>query len=141
MPSPDVTIQQLLAETPEAIARVMPMVPWGIQRLWRLDLPVTQLPVQEFDWLLDLPLWQLDGERWQVSPRMVRNDSARFPEHLQRAQGADLSFPIHTVWHLGRLVVLDGFHRLVKASMQGLETIPAMVLSAQDLLSICDVEG
>jgi hypothetical protein len=93
--------------------------------------------VQELAWLFDLPLWQLNGVRFQVSPRRVRDDPAGFPDHLRRVMASDLGRPIHLVEHNGRLVVLDGFHRLLKAALEGRAEIDAMVLSQEDLESIC----
>jgi len=123
--------------TPAVIRDTLPMVPWNIQKLWELDLPVRRVPVAELAWLLDLPLWQLDGVRFQVSPRQVRDDPAGFPGHLRRVLACDLSHPIHLVEHNGRLVVLDGLHRLLKAALEGQAEIDGMELSAADLASIC----
>jgi hypothetical protein len=50
---------------------------------------------------------------------------------------ADLQHPIHLVAHNGRLVVLDGYHRLLKAAIQGHAQIEAMIVSQQDLQWIC----
>jgi len=123
--------------TPAVIRDTLPMVPWNIRKLWELDLPVRRVPVAELAWLFGLPLWQLDGVRFQVSPRQVRDDPAGFPDHLRRVLACDLSHPIHLVGHNGRLVVLDGFHRLLKAALEGHAEIDAMELSAADLASIC----
>ncbi|WP_433476127.1 hypothetical protein ACQPZP_03240 [Spirillospora sp. CA-142024] len=53
---------------------------------------------------------------------------------------SDLGHPIHLVEHNGRLVVLDGFHRLLKADIEGRVEVEAMVLSPADLESICAPE-
>jgi hypothetical protein len=50
---------------------------------------------------------------------------------------SDLRHPIHLVRHSGQLVVLDGFHRLLKAALQGHAQIDGMVLSQEDLELIC----
>jgi hypothetical protein len=93
--------------------------------------------VDDLAWLFDLPLWQDNGRRFQVSPAQVRANPARFPDHMRRVMASDLEQPIHLVEHHGRLVVLDGYHRLLKAAIQGRAQIEAMVLSQQDLPSIC----
>jgi hypothetical protein len=82
-------------------------------------------------------VWQLHGTRFQVRPRQVRDDPARFPDHMNRVMATDLRYPIHLVEHRGRLVVLDGFHRLLKAAIEGRPEIDAMVLSQEDLEAIC----
>jgi hypothetical protein len=48
------------------------MVPWKIQKPWALELPVRRVVVEELAWLFDLPLWQLNGTRFQVTPSQVR---------------------------------------------------------------------
>jgi hypothetical protein len=135
--APRVSRDELLAMTPEVIRETFPMVPWDMARLQALELPVQRVAVQDLAWQFDFPLWQLNGIRFQVSPRQVRDDPARFPDHLRRVMASDLSYPVHLVRHRGRLVVLDGFHRLLKAALQGRTQINAMVLSQEDLESIC----
>jgi hypothetical protein len=131
--APRVSWDELLDMTPEVIRETLPMVRWDIRLLLALELPVRRVAVQELAWLFDLPLWQLNGVRFQVSPRQVRDDPPRFPDHLRRVTASDLDRPIHLVEHHGRLVVLDGFHRLLKAALEGRSEIDAMVLSRQDL--------
>lgn len=135
--APKVSWDQLVAMTPPVIRQTLPMVPWNIDRLHNLELPVRPVSVDDLAWLFDLPLWQDNGTRFQVSPAQVRADPARFADHMRRVMASDLKQPIHLVEHNGRLVVLDGYHRLLKAAIQGRAQIEAMVLSQQDLQSIC----
>jgi hypothetical protein len=132
-----VSWDQLVAMTPPVIRQTLPMIPWNIHQLHRLDLPIQPVAVDSLAWLLGLPLWQDNGTRFQISPAQVRADPARFPDHMRRVMASDLRHPIHLVEHRGRLVVLDGYHRLLKAAIQGSVQIEAMVLSQQDLQSVC----
>lgn len=125
-----------MAMTPAVIRDTLPMVPGDLGRLHTLDLPVQPTRVADLAWLPDLPVWQLDGVRFQVSPRQVRAHPARFPDHLRRVMATDLGYPIHLVGHHGRVVVLDGFHRLLKAVIQGRAEIDAIILSQRHLESI-----
>jgi hypothetical protein len=131
--APRVSWDELMAMTPDVIRETFPMVRWDMARLRALSLPVQRVAVQDLAWQFDLPLWQLNGVRFQVSPGQVRDDPARFPDHRRRVMASDLRYPIHLIRHSGRLVVLDGFHRLLKAVLQGQAQIDAMVLSQQDL--------
>lgn len=105
-------------------------------RLWELDLPTRRICLADFDWLLDLLLWQRDGMRFQVSPRQVLDQPQAWPYHLRRAQWADLSYPIHVMRRGGRWMVLDGFHRLARAHLEELHDVSAMVLDEDDLAMI-----
>jgi hypothetical protein len=135
--APKVSWDQLVAMTPPVIRQALPIVPWNIHQLHSLDLPTQPVAVDGLAWLFDLPLWQDNGTRFQVSPAQVRADPARFPDHMRRVMAADLNHPVHLVEHNGHLVVLDGYHRLLKAAIQGHAQIQAMILSQQDLQSIC----
>jgi hypothetical protein len=135
--APDVPWDQLIAMTPPMIRQTLPIVPWNIHRLHSLDLPIQPVAVDDLAWLLGLPLWQDNGTRFQISPAQVRAHPDKFPDHMRRVMAVDLEHPIHLVEHNGRLVVLDGYHRLLKAAIQGRAQIEAMVLSQHDLQSIC----
>jgi len=128
---------EFVALRPEVVRRTLPMVPWDIYKLWALDLPVRRLAVEELAWLLELPLWRKDGIRFRVSPAQVRAEPNRFGGHMRRVMASDLAYPIHLVGHKSRLVVLDGYHRLLKATIEGRREIEAMVLSQRDFDSIC----
>lgn len=135
------TWEELVAATPPPVRDALPMVPWRLDRLWALSLPVRPFAVHTFRWLLELPLWQCNGVRFQVAPRQVLDAPDQFPDHLRRVRAADLSYPVHVIRHRGRLVILDGFHRLAKAMLEGRQEIEAMVLSATDLHSVCAEPG
>ena len=139
--APAVSRDELVALMPLVIRQVLPVVPWDIGRLHVLELPVRPVPVGELAWLLDLSLWQLNGIRFQVSAAQVRADPDGFPDHMRRVMAADHAHPIHLVEHGGRLVVLDGYHRLLKAVILGRARIDAMVLSQQHFASICAREA
>lgn len=125
-----------MAQCPSEVRRALPMDRWQIEELFRLDLPVESIPITELDWQLQLPMWQLDGIRFQVAPAAVLADPDAYPHHVARVTAADDSYPIHVIEHHGRLAVLDGFHRLVKAVMRGAAAIDAMRLSRADLAAI-----
>ena len=56
-----------------------------------------------------------------------------FRPHYQRVMDADLDFPIHLVAYRGRLVVLDGVHRLLKAHFLRRRWIEAKIATATQL--------
>ncbi|WP_018349107.1 hypothetical protein [Longispora albida] len=138
--APNLTFGELIAQTPQVILDALPQhVRWKLDRLWALDLPVHEFPLTELDYLLDLPLWQDNGRRFQVTPRQVQRSPEAFPHHLARVQAADLAYPVHIVTHHGRPVILDGFHRLLKAALENRTTIPAMVLTDAQFSALAPV--
>ena len=106
---------------------------WTEETLWRLDLPIEEVPVATFDWLLDVPIWRWQGRRFQLSVRQVLNDPERYRAHHEKAARADTSYPIHIAERGGRWVILDGYHRLLKTLLQGAPRIRVVKVRARDL--------
>jgi hypothetical protein len=104
-----------------------------VEALWRLNLPTEELPVETFDWLLDLPVWRWQGRRFQVSLQDVLKEPAQYRSHHEKAEGTDTSYPIHVTHHRGRWVILDGYHRLLKTLVHGGRTIKVVKVRAGDL--------
>ena len=75
--------------------------------------------------------WPLDrrdeGARmFAVRPREVQASPGEHPTQWRRTLACNLWRPIHLVEHRGRWTALDGLHRLLKATVLGRETIPAV---------------
>ncbi|SEE91935.1 hypothetical protein [Ruania alba] len=134
--APDVTREELLRQTPPAIRAAFGDEAWRLEDLWAITGPVTRVSVTALDWLLDLPLWQRDGMRFQVSPREVLNVPDQFPDHLARVRAVDVTFPVHAVRRSHGVAILDGYHRLLSTILDGGTSVPAIVLSPAQLASI-----
>lgn len=80
-----------------------------------LERPVELMPVRDLAWILELPLWWRDGRPFRLSPRDVLAAPDRFPAQYARTLEVDLGLPVDVTAHLGRWVVVDGVHRLLKA--------------------------
>jgi hypothetical protein len=128
---------RLLEEMPDVIRSALPPVPWNMEKLWALELPVEEVRLDDLIWMFDLPLWTWQGRRFQISPNDVIENPGTFDAHLDRAMTTDLAYPIHLFEHKGRWVVLDGYHRMLKAKLTGNSTLPARRLSSSDFEWVC----
>jgi len=133
--APDVSFEELVAMMPETLREVFPPYRWQLAKLWELDLKVEPVEIADLVWMFDLPLWQLEGERFRVTPHQVAETPMNFRAHYQRVMDADLDFPINLVAYRGRLVVLDGVHRLLKAHFLRRRWIEATIATATQLRS------
>lgn len=131
--APDVSFEELTAMMPASLREVFPPTRWQLGKLWALDLKVEPVEVADLLWMFDLPLWQLNGERFKVTPNQVAATPMNFRPHYERVMNADLDFPIHLVAYRGRLVVLDGIHRLLKAHFLRRRWIEAKIATATQL--------
>ena len=118
---------------PARVLRAFPRFMWTEEALWQLDLPVEELPIETFDWLLDLPIWRWQGNRFQLSLQDVLNHPKQYRAHCEKAERADTAYPIHITRYRGPWVILDGYHRLLKALAAGSRTIKAVKVRAADL--------
>jgi hypothetical protein len=84
---------------------------WDVDRLVDLsrNFPVTQVPIESI-WELDTPYWS----------RLTVREVA---EHIRLVEAVDLTYPI-ILGVDGR--VMDGMHRVVRALLEGHQTIAAV---------------
>ncbi len=89
---------------------------WSQEKLWALPLSLEVMPVSEFEWLLDYPIWASDPPRaiFDLCPGDVIRKPQLFPEHRKRIDTAEIRFPIHIMFWKERWMIMDGFHRLAK---------------------------
>ncbi|MEU4197291.1 hypothetical protein AB0E69_35705 [Kribbella sp. NPDC026611] len=133
--APDVSFEELVAMMPDPLREVFPPYHWQLAKLRELDLKVEPVEIADLVWMFDLPLWQLDGERFRVTPHQVAETPMNYRAHYQRVMDADLDFPVNLVAYRGRLVVLDGIHRLLKAHFLRRRWIEATIATATQLKS------
>lgn len=121
---------------PDALQGWLLETRWDNTRLWALDLPTIQLPVDLLRWHYTLPWWRHDGRWFQLTPTQVLERPDDFPEHRDRIERADLSYPLHVTRRRGRWLVIDGIHRLVKADSEGAASVDAHPVSAPHLREV-----
>jgi hypothetical protein len=73
--------------------------------------------IRELEWHLDYPFLSSNppAPLFDLRPRAVLDDPHEFAKHWDRVLAADLEFPIDVSTFGNRIVILDGFHRLLKA--------------------------
>jgi hypothetical protein len=114
---------------------------WDPKLLWSLDLPVTQVPMEELDWHLQLPMWAFEETPFVVTPVQVAQNPEAFTEQYARTLAADLSFPLHVLQRPNRLTVLDGMHRLLRAHLEGRRRVQVKMLPIDRLDDIAHTKG
>jgi hypothetical protein len=111
---------------PPEIAHVYFEFDWDKRKVWALDVAPQLIDRRLLDWHLELPFWSSEppAPLFDIVPRTVMKHAAAHPVHAERIARADLSFPIDVMEHQGRLCVLDGLHRLAKATMEPRAMLP-----------------
>ncbi|MDM4790280.1 hypothetical protein [Pseudomonas aeruginosa] len=111
---------------------------WDHTKLHALTgLPEVTVPVSDLAWHLDLPFWASGGKPFMVCPCEVAAERHRHPAQWDRTMAADLRFPLHgRIGSAGKIIIMDGIHRLLKASVLGLPEVTVRILSVGDLNEI-----
>ncbi len=127
----------LLSELPPELKGVILDFHWDVELLHCLDLPATDLQVAELAWHLRLPFWSRDRRPFQVSPLQVAANPEVHAEQYARTMVADLRYPLDVVRRPdGRITILDGVHRLLRAHLDGLESVRVRILEWEELDAI-----
>ncbi|MEM7017180.1 MAG: hypothetical protein AAF512_07535 [Pseudomonadota bacterium] len=90
---------------------------WDRQQIWALNIGVQTDELEQFTWHLQYPFWSTQPPQplFDLPPAAVLKNPNRYPIHKERIARADLKHPIDVAEFGGRLVILDGLHRLAHA--------------------------
>jgi len=103
-------------EIPQIIKDVGFDFDWSEEKVWALDVPVEEIDISELTWHFDVPfLWE-DGV-YNLKPCEVIDDPDAHKDEYKRTMKANLIHPIDVMENKGRWLILDGLHRLMKATI------------------------
>lgn len=115
-------------EIPQIIKDVGFDFSWSEEKVWALDVPVEEMNIIELTWHFDIPfLWE--NGVYNLTSREVIEHPDEHKEEYDRTMKADPSFPIDIMENKGRWLILDGLHRLMKASILGMQTVKVRKIS------------
>lgn len=106
---------------------------WSQRKLWTTDVPHTLVELKDVDWILSFPVWYCDPH---PVPADLIKDPTLDAEHWRRVMAANLSFPVHVMKWNGRLVILDGIHRLIQAKIRGIPKLLGKILTKEHVFEI-----
>lgn len=110
-------------EIPQIIKDVGFDFSWSEEKVWALDVPTEEMNIDELIWHFDVPfLWENGGVYNLTSREVIKHPEAH-QEEYDRTMNADLVHPIDIMQNKGRWLILDGLHRLMKASLLSMKTV------------------
>jgi len=109
---------------------------WDVKKIWKLDVPVEEMPIKELEWHFDIPfLWENEGV-YNLTPRDVIEKPKKHQEEYDRTMKSELKYPIDIMENKGRWLILDGLHRLMKTSIQAQDKVIVRKISRDDIPKI-----
>lgn len=123
-------------EIPQIIKDVGFDFSWSEEKVWKLDIPVTEMDIKELTWHFDISfLWE-NGGVYNLKPQEVIDNPEAHKEEYDRTMKADLIHPIDIMTHKGRWLILDGLHRLMKASILGMNKVQVRIVPRERIPEI-----
>ncbi len=96
---------------------------WSEEKVWSLNVPTEEMSIDELKWHFDIPfLWE-NADVYNLKPQDVIDKPMEHGDEYARTMRADLSHPIDIMENKGRWLILDGLHRLMKATIQEESTV------------------
>lgn len=123
-------------ELPDIIKQVGFDFDWENEKVWRLNIPVTEMNIKELTWHFDIPFHWHKGGVYNLTSREIIENPHVHKDEYQRTMKADLKYPIDIMENKGRWLILDGLHRLMKAYIQGMEKINVRIIPREKILEI-----
>lgn len=106
------------------------------EKLWALDIQEESIAIDELLWHFDIPFWDKEGtDDWNLTPwEFIKNQNAE-PSHKIKVNEANLDYPIDVFDNDGKITILDGLHRLVKAYTLGYREIKVRMIPKEMIIS------
>ena len=105
---------------------------WSEEKVWALDVPVEEIDIKELIWHFDIPfLWE--NGVYNLKPIGVIHNPENHKEEYERTMKADLTYPIDIMENKGRLLILDGLHRLMKSYILKMDKVEIRKISRDNI--------
>lgn len=108
---------------------------WDEKKVWALDVPSTTVDIDQLIWHLDVPFLS-ENKEYDLTPREVLGNPGEHDKEYYRMMQSDLIHPIDVMENKGRLLILDGLHRLMKAFVQGQKNVSVRVIPRERIRDI-----
>ena len=109
---------------------------WSNEKVWRLDVPVTEMDIEELTWHFDVPFHRNEGVPYALTSREIIENPDKYAEEYERTMRSELKYPIDIMENKGRWLILDGLHRLMKAYIQGARRVNVRMIPREKISEI-----
>lgn len=109
---------------------------WDEKTVWKLNYPEEDLDINKLAWHFEIPFWDWNDKRYNLTPNQVLNDTEKYQEQYARIMNSDISYPIDVMENKGRLVILDGLHRLAKCKILRMNKVKVRIIPRGEIKNI-----
>jgi len=128
-------IYENVEEVPPIIDKVGFDFDWNEEDIWKLDIPITSMRIEELTWHFDIPFWDRNNGDYNLRPIDVINNMGKYKDHGSRIKNADTSYPLDILKNpkTNKWTLLDGLHRLAKLYMEGKKVVKVRKVTMADI--------
>lgn len=123
-------------ELPEIIKKVGFDFDWENEKVWQLNIPVTEMEIKELIWHFDIPFHWHKGGIYNLTSHEIIENPEWYKEEYERTLKADLKYPIDIMQNKRKWLILDGLHRLMKAYIQGIKKVNVRIIPREKIPEI-----
>ena len=123
-------------QIPEIIKEVGFDFDWENEKVWSLNIPVTEMDIGELAWHFDIPFHWHKGGVYNLKSREIIENPKEYQEEYDRTVKADMQYPIDIMENKGKWLILDGLHRLMKAYIKGMKKVRVKVIPRNKIAEI-----
>ncbi|TSC77794.1 MAG: hypothetical protein G01um101433_468 [Parcubacteria group bacterium Gr01-1014_33] len=109
---------------------------WSEEKVWKLEVAITEMDIRELLWHFDVPFLDAKGERYNLTPREMMEHPDEHPEEHTRTLNADMRYPLDIMENKGRWLMLDGLHRLMKAYLNAEKSVRVRIIPRERIPEI-----
>ena len=109
---------------------------WKEEVVWKLNYSEEEINIEVLKWHFDIPFWNWQNHWYVLKPIEVINNPKKYQSQYDRVMNSDISYPIDVMENKGRLVILDGLHRLVKCELLGMNKVKVRIISRSEIVNI-----
>jgi len=109
---------------------------WENEKVWSLNIPVTEMDIEELTWHFDTPFHWHRGGVYNLKSREIIENPKEYRGEYARTMNADMKYPIDIMENKGKWLILDGLHRLMKAYIQGKKRVNVRIIPRDKIAEI-----
>lgn len=109
---------------------------WDVKKVWKLDVPVSEMDISDLIWHFESSFLRENGGVYNLSPKEVMENPDSHREEYDRTMKADTKHPIDVMENKGRWLILDGLHRLMKSAILGEKVVKVRIVPRERIQEI-----
>lgn len=123
-------------DIPQVVKEVGFDFSWDEEKVWKLDIPVTEMDIQELVWHFDIPFHWHKGGIYNLKSSEIIENPEQYREEYERVMKVDLKYPIDIMKNKDRWLILDGLHRLIKAYILKMNKVKVRIIPREKIPAI-----